>query len=61
MCQDDPTVAAVVDRDNREAMEYGGRGTPFSVVVTPNKNLIPVNGAIPEDQLRDVIETARMN
>ncbi|MEX0690079.1 MAG: thioredoxin domain-containing protein, partial [Candidatus Paceibacterota bacterium] len=47
--------------DRNEAISLGSRGTPYVVVVTPNGNLIPFNGALPYEQVVRVIEQARNN
>jgi protein-disulfide isomerase len=50
----DDKVAA----DLSDAQAAGGRGTPYSIVITANGDKIPVSGAQPIDKVRSVIETA---
>lgn len=39
-----------------QAVAAGGRGTPYSVVVTKNGQKIPVSGAVPFSQLKAIID-----
>ncbi|MBI2515258.1 DsbA family protein [Candidatus Wolfebacteria bacterium] len=41
-----------------DAVSAGGRGTPYSVVLTPNNKKIPLNGALPLAQVRLIIDEA---
>lgn len=50
-CIDSGRHAATVQADEVDAQNAGARGTPYSIVVGPNGELIPVNGAQPFSQL----------
>ncbi len=46
----------VVD-DESAAVAAGGRGTPYTVVIGPDGSKTPLNGALPFDQVDQVIQT----
>lgn len=41
----------VVSADSRDAQAAGGRGTPYSIIVTEDGKMIPINGAQPFSQV----------
>jgi len=47
--------------DRNEALSLGGRGTPFAVIITPKRQLIPFSGALPYEQISALIEQAKVN
>ncbi|MEX2054357.1 MAG: thioredoxin domain-containing protein [Candidatus Colwellbacteria bacterium] len=58
-CMEDQSVVAGIQRDLDEAINSGGTGTPYIVVVTPSGEFIPFAGALPYEQIMSVIERAR--
>ncbi len=60
-CRADRTVLADIQADADEAISAGGRGTPFVVVVTANGQLAPFSGALPYEQIKSVVEQAKVN
>jgi protein-disulfide isomerase len=55
-CQTSERVKNAVDKDSEEAMKSGGRGTPFSVIITPKGEYVPFSGALPYEQIVTLIE-----
>lgn len=60
-CLKDRTVASDVQKDGNEAVQSGGRGTPFAVIVTAGGQLAPFSGALPYEQLVGLVDRARVN
>jgi len=60
-CLNDKNVSLEVDKDLEEALANGGRGTPFAIIITKDKKLIPFSGALPYEQILSLIEQARVN
>jgi protein-disulfide isomerase len=58
-CFDSERTAGLVQEDVDNAIATGGRGTPWSVVIGPNGNTFPLNGAVPAATIQQVIELAR--
>ncbi len=50
-----------VQDDVDNAIATGGRGTPWSVVITKSGKTLPLNGAQPEQAVRQLIDFARQN
>ncbi len=48
-----------IDADIANAVETGGRGTPWSVLIAPNGKTFPVNGAQPQAAVEQLINIAR--
>lgn len=48
-----------VEADYNNAVATGGRGTPWSILVGPNGNTFPINGAQPLAAIEQLIEVAR--
>lgn len=61
LCLKDRSVAAEVQDDGNEATQFGGRGTPFAVVVTASGTLAPFSGALPYEQVQSLVDQARTN
>lgn len=57
-CVSDSSISAQVDRDAEEAVQSGGRGTPFAVVVTASGKLIPFSGALPYEDIKRLVDQA---
>jgi protein-disulfide isomerase len=60
-CVNDSSVAEEVNADFDEAVAAGGRGTPFSVIISANGEFLPFSGALPYDKLKPLIEQALEN
>lgn len=58
-CMDSDRHAAGVTDDLENAVETGGRGTPWSIVIGPDGQTFPINGAQPMAALEQVIEAAK--
>ncbi len=54
-CLDSGKYAERIARDLEDAINSGGRGTPYSVVVTAAGNY-PISGAVPFEALKSVID-----
>lgn len=48
----------VIDAQIADAVETGGRGTPWTIVIGPDGKMYPVNGAQPQSVLEQAIKTA---
>lgn len=48
-----------IQADIANAIETGGRGTPWSVLIAPNGKTFPINGAQPTASVQQLIELAR--
>lgn len=46
-----------VNKDIQNALETGGQGTPWSIVVTKDGQYIPVNGALPVEMIRELLDS----
>ncbi|MBI1754957.1 thioredoxin domain-containing protein [Candidatus Azambacteria bacterium] len=53
--------ASYVEADVQDAMAAGGRGTPYSVVVSKSGKTFPINGALPYAQVKTIIDQALAN
>lgn len=60
-CVSDNIIAKEVQVDGDEAIQAGGRGTPFAVIVTHSGALAPFSGALPYEDVRRLVEAARTN
>lgn len=60
-CLSDHAISSLVSEDGDEAIQAGGRGTPFAVVVTASGRLVPFSGALPYEQVRGLIDQALIN
>jgi len=47
-----------IQKDMQNARNTGGRGTPWTVVIGPNGEKFPVNGAQPESAVTSIIDSA---
>lgn len=48
-----------IQADSDDAVETGGRGTPWSIIVGPTGKTYPINGALPESAIKQLIEVAK--
>lgn len=56
-CLNSGQAAAIVEQEYQDAVAAGGTGTPYSIIIGPNGQKIPVNGAVPLDSLKTQIES----
>jgi protein-disulfide isomerase len=59
-CIDNPNITQKVREDLDEIISIGGRGTPFSVVITKNNNIAPFSGALPYNDITEPIDIKRI-
>jgi protein-disulfide isomerase len=48
----------VIDANMQNAVETGGRGTPWTIIIAPNGKTFAVNGSQPQSVVEKTIETA---
>ena len=58
-CFEDGSQNAAVQSDVDDAVETGGRGTPWSIIVGPTGKTYPLSGALPAQAVEQLIEVAR--
>jgi len=56
-CINNQEVKDIVNEDMRVANSFGGRGTPFSVIVDGKGNIKPVSGALPYEHWMNALST----
>ena len=56
-CLDSGRYAEKVQQHISDAIAAGGQGTPYSVIITPDGEKIPVNGAVSYAQLKSFIDS----
>ena len=56
-CTAERRTKAKVDADHADGVAAGARGTPYSVILTKNGDKVPLEGALPYDDMRQIIET----
>jgi protein-disulfide isomerase len=57
-CFESERTKPAVEVDVADAVETGGRGTPWSVLIGPDGKTYPINGAQPASAIEKMIETA---
>lgn len=57
-CFESERHKAAVEADMADAVETGGRGTPWSVLIGPDGKTYPMNGSLPASAIEQMIETA---
>ena len=50
--------AAHIEANEQDAMASGGTGTPYSLVINSKGHIFPVNGAMPADAVKAIINAA---
>ena len=60
-CMAQADVAARVQQDLDEAVAAGGRGTPFSIIVSAEGQFFPFSGALPYEQVKPLVDQALVN
>lgn len=58
-CFDSGRQLSKVQADMDNAVETGGRGTPWSILIGPSGKTYPINGALPQQTIEQVIELAK--
>ena len=58
-CIESERHAAAVQEDFNNAVETGGRGTPWSILIGPSGKTYPINGSVPRQTLEQLIEQAK--
>jgi protein-disulfide isomerase len=57
-CFESERHKAAIEADIADAVETGGRGTPWAIVIGPDGKTYPVNGAQPSNVIEQIIQTA---
>jgi protein-disulfide isomerase len=57
-CFESQRHKAAIEADIADAVETGGRGTPWSVIIGPTGKTYPVNGAMPASVIEQMIQVA---
>lgn len=57
-CFESGKYESAVQADMDDAVETGGRGTPWSIIIGPSGKTYPVNGALPQQSIEQLIEVA---
>ncbi len=57
-CLSSGKYAQAVAEDFADARSSGGRGTPYSIVLTKDGRKLPINGTVPYEQLKTAVEDA---
>jgi predicted DsbA family dithiol-disulfide isomerase len=57
-CFESERTKPAVETDVADAVETGGRGTPWSILIGPDGKTYPINGAQPASAIEQMIETA---
>jgi protein-disulfide isomerase len=58
-CFESGDMTARVQADMTNAAETGGAGTPWSILIGPSGKTYPINGALPQSSLEQLIEIAK--
>ena len=58
-CFESGRTQELVQEDLQNAIATGGRGTPWSVLIGPTGKTYPINGALPQTAVEQLIEIAR--
>lgn len=56
-CLEAGTSAQKVDADVQDALNIGGRGTPYTIVVTKKGETIPLEGALPYENMKVFVDS----
>ena len=57
-CLSSGKYAQAVAEDLADARSSGGRGTPYSIVLTKDGRRLPIKGTVPYEQLKTAVEDA---
>jgi len=58
LCQNDSSVRDAIQVNYQNALDSGGRGTPFIIVTNKNGDTFPFSGALPYAHIKSIIEQA---
>jgi protein-disulfide isomerase len=58
-CFESGRYTDAVQADIDDAVETGGRGTPWSIIIGPTGKTYPINGALPQQAIEQLIEVAK--
>ena len=58
-CIDSGRHQEKVDADMQNAIDTGGRGTPHNVIITAGGDAIPFSGALPIENVRQIVDRAK--
>jgi len=47
-----------VNQDTQNAIDSGGQGTPYTVVIDKDENKNPVSGAVPFQNIKEAVDEA---
>lgn len=56
-CMEEERFVDEINEDVRDAQSAGAKGTPHSVLVTPDGELVPIEGAQPYEAVKQIIDT----
>lgn len=57
-CFESGDVIPDIQADMQDAVETGGGGTPWSILIAPDGTTYPINGALPQGAIEQLIESA---
>lgn len=58
-CVSSGRLKEAVQADVNNAVETGGRGTPWSILIGPSGKTYPINGSLPQSTIEQMIELAK--
>lgn len=58
-CMEEENPLAVVEEQFKNAVETGGRGTPWSILIGPGGKKYAISGALPQEAVEQFIEQAK--
>lgn len=56
-CTSERRTKAKVDADHDDGVSAGARGTPYSVIITKNGDKVPLEGALPYADMKQILDT----
>lgn len=56
-CTSERRTKAKVDADHADGVSAGARGTPYSVIITKNGDKVPLEGALPYSDMKQILDT----
>jgi len=60
-CMGESRIREIVQDQTQNAIDSGGRGTPYVIVVNKKGETFPFSGALPYEQIRTIIQSAIRN
>jgi len=58
VCLNSGKYAQHIESDYQDAVASGGQGTPYNVIIAPNGDTYPLNGAVPLSSITSIIDLA---